>query len=116
MESTGSYWKPVFNILDEDDRIQLMLVNAKQLKYVPGRKSDMKDCQWLCNLLQLGLLKGSFVPSEDTRNLRDLTRYEVKLQHQLTGHKNRIHKILHECNIKLCDVLTDIFGKTGFKF
>ncbi|MCP3659063.1 MAG: IS110 family transposase [Bacteroidetes bacterium] len=115
MESTGSYWKPVFNILDEGDKIKLMLVNAKQLKFVPGRKSDVKDCQWLSHLLQLGLLKGSFVPPEDIRNLRDLTRYEVKLQHQLTGHKNRIHRILHECNIKLCDVLTDIFGKTGFK-
>ena len=71
----------------------------------------MKDCQWLCNLLQLGLLKGSFVPPEDIRNLRDLTRYEVKLQHQLTGHKNRIHKILHECNNGGC---ADNFWATSF--
>ncbi|MCP3660564.1 MAG: IS110 family transposase [Bacteroidetes bacterium] len=82
---------------------------------MPGRKSDVQDSQWLCHLLQQGLLKGSFIPPENIRNLRDLTRFEVKLQSQLTSHKNRVHKILHECNIKISDILTDIFGKTGFK-
>ncbi len=77
MESTGIYWKPIFNILDQDDKIKLMLVNAKQLKFVPGRKSDVKDCQWLCDLLRLGLLKGSFVPPEDIRNLRDPSGAEI---------------------------------------
>ncbi len=115
MESTGIYWKPIYNILQKDQDINLILVNASHIKYVPGRKTDVNDSQWLCKLLKAGLLKGSFIPPEKIRNLRDLTRFEDKLQHQLTAHKNRIHKLLHECNIKISDILTDIFGLTGFK-
>lgn len=115
MESTGVYWKPVFNILEDYKDLQLLLVNARHIKHVPGRKTDVKDSEWLCKLLRSGLLKGSFIPPKDIRNLRDLTRYERKLQNQQTRIKNRIHKLLHECNIKISNVITDIFGVTGLK-
>ena len=92
MESTGVYWKPIFNILETDFRI--LLVNARHLKNVPGRKTDKADSEWICKLLLSGLLKGSFVPEEKLRNLRDLSRYATKLTQQASGEKNRIHKIL----------------------
>jgi transposase len=114
MESTGVYWKPVFNILTEEDW-QLLLVNARHIKNVPGHKTDTQDSEWICKLLRAGLLKGSFIPPEDIRQLRDLTRYRKKLQHQVQNEKNRVHKILQEANIKLTSVLTDIFGATGMK-
>ena len=113
MESTGIYWKPIFNIIGEN--FECILVNAKHIKNVPGRKTDVKDSEWLCDLLRAGLLKGSFIPSETIRNLRDLTRYQKKLIFTLNQEKNRIHKLLHEANIKLSDVLSDIFGKVGNK-
>src|SRR5574337_1077513 len=81
MESTGIYWKPVFNILEDGD-FQILLVNARHIKNVPGRKTDIKDCEWICKLLSSGLLKGSFIPPEDIRRLRDLTRYQKKLRYQ----------------------------------
>lgn len=113
MESTGVYWKPVFNILG--DAFELLLVNARHIKNVPGRKTDVKDCEWICRLLRAGLLSGSFIPKEDIRRLRDLTRYQKKLQHQIQNEKNRAHKLLQDTNIKLTSVLSDIFGVTGRK-
>lgn len=108
MESTGVYWKPIFNILDSD--FSVMLVNARHLKNVPGRKTDKADSQWICKLLLSGLLKKSFVPEEKLRNLRDLSRYATKLTQQASAEKNRIQKILEDANIKLSSVLTDIHG------
>src|SRR5690625_1568227 len=113
MESTGVYWKPVWNILEGD--FELVLANAKHVKNVPGRKTDVKDAEWLAKLLRSGLIEGSFVPPEDIRDLRDLTRYRKKLVNNRTAEQNRIHKILQDANIKLTSVLSDIFGKTGRK-
>jgi transposase len=112
IESTGVYWKPVFNILAEE-AIDLMLVNAKHVKNVPGRKTDIKDSEWLCKLLKNGLLERNFIPPEDMRNLRDLTRYRSKLVATIASEKNRIIKILESANIKLSSVLTDVFGESG---
>ena len=111
MESTGVYWKPVFNVLD--GHFTLLLVNARQIKHVPGRKTDVMDAEWICQLLRAGLLRGSFVPPLIVRQLRDLTRYRKKLNGELQSEKNRIHKLLQDGNVKLTSVLSDIFGKTG---
>jgi transposase len=111
MESTGVYWKPVWNILE--DSFQLILANARHVKNVPGRKTDVKDAEWLAQLLRCGLIESNFVPSEDLRDLRDLTRYRKKLIHHRTSERNRIHKILQDANIKLTSVLSDIFNLTG---
>lgn len=111
MESTGVYWKPIYNILE--GRFSLILVNARHVKNVPGRKTDVKDCQWLAQLLQCGLLKGSFVPDRPQRELRDLTRHRAQLVHEKSAVVNRIHKILEDANIKLGIVATDILGKSG---
>lgn len=113
MESTGVYWKPVFNVFG--DSFDLLLVNARHIKNVPGRKTDVQDCEWICKLLRAGLLNKSFIPKEDIRKLRDLTRYQKKLQHQVQNEKNRVHKLLQDANIKLTSVLSDIFGVTGRK-
>jgi transposase len=112
IESTGVYWKPVFNILAETN-IDLMLVNARHIKNVPGRKTDIKDSEWICKLLKNGLLERNFIPPEDIRNLRDLTRYRSKLIAAMVSEKNRIIKILETANIKLSTVLSDVFGKSG---
>jgi transposase len=114
MESTGVYWKPIFNVL-EDSGWELLLVNARHIKNVPGRKTDVKDCEWICKLLRSGLLNGSFIPQEDIRHLRGYTRHQKTLQHQIQNEKNRVHKLLQEHNIKLTQVLTDIFGTTGMR-
>lgn len=111
MESTGVYWKPVWNILEEN--FQLILANAKHVKNVPGRKTDVKDAEWLAKLLRSGLIESNFVPREDIRDLRDLTRYRTKLVQNCTQEKNRIHKILQDANIKLTSVLSEIFGVSG---
>jgi transposase len=113
MESTGVYWKPVFNILGEE--FELLLVNARHIKNVPGRKTDVQDCEWICKLLRAGLLQASFIPKEDIRHLRNLTRYQKQLQHQIQNEKNRVHKLLQEANIKITSVLSDIFGVAGLK-
>ncbi|MGV8090468.1 MAG: IS110 family transposase [Mangrovibacterium sp.] len=113
MESTGVYWKPVFNVLGED--FQILLVNARHVKNVPGHKTDKKDSCWLAKLLLSGLLKGSFIPERAIRELQDLTRYRTKLVCQISAERNRFQKILEDCNIKLSSVLTDIFGATGTK-
>ncbi len=112
IESTGVYWKPVFNILAEE-QFDLMLVNAKHVKNVPGRKTDIKDSEWLCKLLKNGLLERNFIPPEDMRNLRDLTRYRSKLVATMASEKNRIIKVLETANIKLSSVLSDVFGESG---
>ncbi len=111
MESTGVYWKPVFNILE--DGFKVVLVNAGHIKNVPGRKTDVKDCEWICKLLRAGLLNASFIPPRDIRDLRDLVRYRRKLHEEITKEKNRIQKILEDANIKLSGVLSDIFGLSG---
>jgi len=113
MESTGVYWKPVWNILE--DYFSLVLANAKHVKNVPGKKTDIKDAEWLAKLLRSGLIEGSFVPPEAIRDLRDLTRYRKKLVNNRTAEQNRIHKILQDANIKLTSVLSNIFGKSGRK-
>jgi transposase len=108
MESTGVYWKPVFNILE--DSLQVLLVNARHLKNVPGRKTDKIDSQWICKLLLGGLLKASYVPEEKIRQLRDLSRYCGKLVQQLAAEKNRVQKVLEDANIKLSSVVSDTSG------
>jgi transposase len=112
IESTGVYWKPVFNILAEE-QFDFMLVNARHVKNVPGRKTDVKDSEWLCKLLKNGLLERNFIPPEDMRHLRDLTRYRNKLVSVMASEKNRIIKVLETANIKLSSVLSDVFGESG---
>jgi len=112
MESTGVYWKPVWNVLEEG-AFELLLCNAKHLKQVPGRKTDAKDCEWIAHLLQHGLLQGSFVPSRALRDLRDLTRLRVKLTGEKSNAANRLQKILEDANIKLGSVASDVLGKSG---
>ena len=111
MESTGVYWKPVFNILA--GRVQVILVNAEHIKQVPGRKTDVKDCQWIAQLLQHGLLKASFVPPEPIRELRDLTRQRTQLIQERSAAANRIQKVLEDANVKLASVATDVLGASG---
>jgi transposase len=111
MESTGVYWKPIFNILE--DCFEVILVNARHVKNVPGRKTDVKDSEWLCKLLRSGLVRGSFIPPKEIRELRDLTRYRTKLIQTVTAEKQRIQKILEDANIKLSSVAADIFGVSG---
>ena len=106
MESTGIYWKPVFNILEED--FEIILVNARHVKNVPGHKTDKKDSRWISKLLLSGLLKGSFIPPQDIRELRDLVRYKRKLTNQAASEKNRLIKMLEDCNIKLSSVVSDV--------
>jgi len=111
MESTGIYWKPVFNILEE--YFEILLVNARHVKNVPGHKTDKKDSAWLSKLLLSGLLKGSFIPPQEIRELRDLVRYKKKLTGQISSEKNRIIKVLEDCNIKLSSVLSNVEGPVG---
>lgn len=111
MESTGVFWRPVFNLL-EDGR-QVILVNAQHMKAVPGRKTDVKDSQWLADLLRHGLLKASFIPPKPIRELRDLTRYRKMLVQERAREVNRLQKVLETANIKLASVATDVLGKSG---
>jgi transposase len=108
MESTGPYWKPVFNILE--DSFEVILANARHIKNVPGRKTDVKDSEWICKLLRSGLLTASFVPPQAIRDLRDLTRYRQKLIQAASAEKNRIQKVLEDANVKLSSVVSDTFG------
>jgi transposase len=111
MESTGVYWKPVWNLLE--DRFEVMLVNAQHIKQVPGRKTDVKDCAWVAQLLEHGLLRASFVPDRPQRELRDLTRQRTQLLGDRARVINRIQKTLEDANIKLASVATKIMGKSG---
>ena len=108
MESTGVYWRPVFNILEGD--FEVLLVNAKHIKFVPGRKTDVKDAQWIAELLQHGLLKASFIPPQPQRDLRELTRYRTHLIDERAREVNRVHKVLEDANLKLSSVATDLMG------
>jgi transposase len=111
MESTGVYWKPVFNILE--GRVAVILVNAGHIKQVPGRKTDVKDCQWIAQLLQHGLLKASFVPPAPIRELRDLTRQRAQLIQERTAAANRVQKVLEDADVKLAGVASDVPGASG---
>lgn len=111
MESTGIYWKPVFNLLEES--FTVLLVNAAHIKTVPGRKTDVKDCEWIADLLSHGLLKGSFVPPKPIRDLRDLTRYRKSLIDERVREVNRLQKLLETANIKLASVVSDVMGASG---
>lgn len=111
MESTGVYWKPIFNILEGG--FAVLLVNARHIKQVPGRKTDVKDCEWIADLLQHGLLKASFVPDRSQRDLRDLTRQRAQLIAEQTRVANRVQKILEDANIKLASVASDVLGVSG---
>ena len=111
MESTGIYWKPIYNILE--DYFDITLANAQRIKNVPGRKTDVSDAEWIAKLLRHGLIEKSFVPPEDIRELRDLTRLRKKWIGHMTSEKNRIQKVLEASNIKLGTVISDVFGKSG---
>lgn len=111
MESTGVYWKPIWNLLE--DRFEILLVNAQHIKHVPGRKTDVKDSEWIAQLLQCGLLRGSFVPTTPQRELRELTRQRRQLTHSKAAVANRIQKVLEDANIKLGSVATDVLGVSG---
>jgi transposase len=111
MESTGVYWKPVFNILE--GHAEVVLVNAEHVKKVPGRKTDVKDAEWIAELLQHGLLRPSFVPPAPIRELRDLTRQRTQLVGEKASVANRIQKVLEDANIKLGSVASDVLGASG---
>lgn len=111
MESTGVYWKPLFNLLEAE--FVVILVNAKHIKYVPGRKTDVKDAEWIADLLQHGLLKASFIPPAPQRALRDLVRYRLQLTQERTREINRVHKVLEDANLKLGAVASDVLGASG---
>src|SRR3982074_695672 len=108
MESTGVYWKPVWNLLE--GQFEVLLVNAQHIKAVPGRKTDQKDSEWIADLLQHGLLRASFVPPTPTRERRDLTRYRASLAQEINRIANRIQKVLEDANIKLASVATNALG------
>ncbi|HTU84673.1 MAG TPA: IS110 family transposase [Solirubrobacteraceae bacterium] len=111
MESSGVYWKPVYYVLEDD--FELLLVNAQHVKNLPGRKTDMKDAEWLCQLLECGLLRGSYVPPREFRELRDLTRYRKSLISERQRQANRLHKVLEDAGVKLACVATDVLGVSG---
>jgi transposase len=111
MESTGVYWKPVYYALE--DRFTVLLVNAAHMANVPGRKTDVQDCAWIAQLLECGLLRGSFVPPPAIRELRDLTRYRKSLIQDRTREANRLHKVLEDAGIKLATVASDVLGVSG---
>jgi len=111
MESTGVYWKPLWNLLE--DGFELLLVNPRHIKAVPGRKTDVTDAEWIADLLRHGLLRASYVPNRPQRELRELTRYRTSLVRERTAAANRLQKTLEGANIKLASVATDILGKSG---
>lgn len=111
MESTGSYWKPIWAVLE--GKFELMLVNAAHVKAVPGRKTDVKDAEWLADLHRHGLLRGSFVPPTEIQDLRDLTRYRAQLTGERSATSNRVSKILETANIKLGSVASEVMGASG---
>jgi len=112
MESTGVYWKPLYNLLELEE-LHVMIVNAQHIKAVPGRKTDVKDAEWIANLLRHGLLQGSFIPNREQRELRELVRYRRSLIDERSREVNRIQKVLEGANIKLSSVATDTLGVSG---
>lgn len=113
MESTGVYWKPIYNLLELEDNIEVFVVNAQHMKQVPGRKTDVKDAEWIADLLMHGLLKPSYIPNRDQRELRELVRYRRSLIEERAREANRIQKVLEGANIKLGSVATNILGVSG---
>lgn len=111
MESTGIYWRPVHNVLE--GYMEVILVNARHIKNVPGRKTDISDSKWLAGLLRHGLLKGSFIPPKEVRDWRDLTRLRRTYVESLADYKRRVHKLFESANVKIDSVVSDLFGKTG---
>src|SRR5688572_5230655 len=111
LESTGVYWKPVYYVLE--DAFELLLINMQALKHVPGRKTDVKDSEWLAQLLECGLLRSSFVPPPPIRELRDITRYRVQQTRDRSREVNRLQKVLEDAGVKLTSVLTDVMGASG---
>ncbi len=112
MESTGVYWKPIYNLL-ELARIETLVVNAQHIKAVPGRKTDVKDAEWIADLLRHGLLKGSYIPKREQRELRELVRYRRSLINERSREVNRLQKVLEGANIKLASVASDVLGVSG---
>jgi len=112
MESTGVFWKPVYNLL-ENYELELLVVNARHIKAVPGRKTDVKDAEWIADLLRHGLLRGSYIPSREQRELRELVRYRKSLIRERASEVNRVQKTLEGANIKLSSVASDVLGVTG---
>jgi transposase len=115
MESTGIFWQPVYAVLENalHDEMHLLVVNARHMKNVPGKKTDMRDAEWIATLLRAGLLQGSFVPERDIRDLRQYTRYRKALVRDITSQKNRVEKLLQSSGFRLSSFLSDIFGKSG---
>ena len=111
MESTGVYWRPVHNVIE--GFMEVILVNARHIKNVPGRKTDISDCKWLAGLLRHGLLKGSFIPPKEIRQWRELTRLRRTYTESLADYKRRVHKLFETANIKIDSVVSDLFGVTG---
>jgi transposase len=111
MESTGVYWRPIYNLLEDD--FTLLVVNAQHSKALPGRKTDVADSEWIADLLRHGLLRASFIPPRPQRELRDLTRYRTSLRYERVAEVNRLQKILEGANIKRASVISDITGKSG---
>jgi transposase len=113
MESTGVYWKPIYNLLELETNLSVYIVNAQHIKQVPGRKTDVKDAEWIAELLKHGLLKPSFIPNREQRELRELVRYRRSLIDERSREANRIQKVLEGANIKLGAVATDVLGVSG---
>ncbi|TMV42905.1 IS110 family transposase [Paenibacillus mesophilus] len=109
MESTGVFWKPIVNLLEAED-VEFLVVNAQHMKAVPGRKTDVKDSEWICDLLRHGLLKASYIPDRNQRELRELVRYRRSLIQERAREHNRVQKVLEGANIKLASVVSDIMG------
>lgn len=112
MEATGVYWKPVYNLL-ESHELTLLVVNAQHIKAVPGRKTDVQDAEWIADLLRHGLLRGSYIPGREQRELRELVRYRKALVRERSAEANRLQKTLEGANIKLASVASDVLGKSG---
>ena len=115
MESTGVYWQPIYEALETacNGEIELLVVNAQHMKNVPGKKTDMKDAEWIASLLRSGLLSGSFIPPQEVRELRQLTRYRKNVTQDISAQKNRIEKTLQQAGFKLSTFLSDVFGVSG---
>jgi transposase len=112
MESTGSYWKPIFHVLD-DGKLQVVLANSQQVKNLRGHKTDRSDSRWLAHLLRHGMIRPSFIPPREVRELRDLTRRRKQLIHNAVDERNRVQRVLQEANVQLGAVLSDLFGESG---
>src|SRR5215467_4833511 len=113
MESTGEYWRPIYNVLEEATEMEIILANSQQVKGLRGHKTDPKDAHWIAHLLRHGMIRPSFIPPLAIRQLRDLTRRRKQLVRNGAQERNRVQKILEDANIKLGNVLTDVFGLSG---